>query len=186
MIRQMRHVVSLRRHPLERPATRHAHAQPEHLSAGHLQPQGGSTSNTPTSSSSSSTATSSVPSHLHGLPVARHHAAEAPLGRVVGEVVQEVASDEVARVQVRAVGAEHVQLLVGQRGHLVQAGGRGPRAVGAHRADADVAQVGDVKRAVGRHGQGRGSLQSAVTGIASISCTRTKRSNRIKKKTIIR
>ena len=69
----------------------------------------------------------------------------------------------------RAVGAEKVELLVDHGRDLEHAGRVEARAVGGEGAEADVAQVRDVERPVGRDGQRGRSLQLGVAGVASVS-----------------
>lgn len=91
-----------------------------------------------------------VPADVHRVPVAAGDGGHVPVA-AVGEVVDVVPGDEVERVQVGAVDGELVELLVGGRGDLVQAGVAEVRPVAAHGADAHVAQVRHVQRVIGRH-----------------------------------
>lgn len=73
-------------------------------------------------------------------------------------------------MEVGAVHAEQIELLVHHRGDLIHAvlvelgpvGGQGP--------DTDVPQVRDVQSPVRGNSQGGGSLQLGITGISTISC----------------
>lgn len=94
----------------------------------------------------------------------RHAALEPPGGDQRGGVLF---TDR--RWSATAYLAKEIELLVLRGADLHQPSRAGLRLVGVDGPDPDVAQVGDIQGAVGRHGQGGGGFEAGVTGVASVA-----------------